>query len=534
MATPKSKSRKEIAVDAQDLFKRESSASEAISSTHTAELVVVLCGPIGCPLHGVSDTIKQMLEEVFAYESCNIVRLSSFISQYAKDVGVEIPARAGFARIDSQIDAGNKLREKYGASILAELAVNEIRVGREQHKSQTGNEYHAPRRVCHIIDSIKNQEEMDLLRLIYREMAYFVGVSVPMDVRESNLREKGLENGELHRLFDRDSGEESDTGQTVRDTFPQCDLFLRIDSDTDTQLKARVERFLSLILQSRIVTPTPHEAAMYAAASAATNSACLSRQVGAAIIDKDGELLAVGWNDVPKKGGGLYISEPEDPNGEQDKRCWNRDRGKCFNDQEKQLFAEILIDNLGDIVPSAQKAEARKRVEGCKKLRSLVEFSRSVHAEMHAIINAGRLSGQRLVGGKMFVTTYPCHSCARHIIAAGISEVFYIEPYRKSLAIKLHGDAMTEDEADTGKVRVLSFDGVAPGKYLALFKMAPDSRKEKGRVKRISAKTALPRLDKSLEALPTLEALVVKSLARKKLITVDLEGTGEAPRPTAA
>jgi deoxycytidylate deaminase len=267
---------------------------------------------------------------------------------------------------------------------------------------------------------------------------------------------------------------------------------------------------------------------MYAAASAALNSACLSRQVGASITDQHGELIAVGWNDVPKFGGGLYVSDPRDPTSEHDKRCWNRDGGKCFNDEEKTLFADALIRELGDLIDGEKRAEARALVAGSSKLRNLIEFSRSVHAEMHAIINAGQHAGNRMTGGKMYVTTYPCHACARHIIAAGIKEVFYIEPYRKSLAIKLHGDAMSEKEHDMEKVRVLSYDGVAPCKYLPLFKMTEDSRKKGGRLIRVSAKSSIPRLEKSLEALPTLEALVVKSLTKKNLLPIRSEGEGEA------
>jgi len=527
MATPKSKVLKEVRVPVGDLFSGTAAAT-LISSTHTEELVVALCGPIGSPLHAVASKLKDMLENSFGYEACSIIRLSDFIQKYSSSVGISIPTTQGFERIDEQINAGNKLRAKHGASILAELAVNEIRLGREQHKVEHATAQYKPRRVCHIIDSVKNQEEMELLRLVYREMVYFVGVSVPIDAREANLRAKGLVAGDVYRLFDRDSGEESRTGQTVRDTFPQCDFFLRMETDTDAQLTKRVERFLRLVLGVAIVTPTAHEAAMYAAASAASNSACLSRQVGAAITDEAGRLLAVGWNDVPRFDGGLYASDLGDAAGEHDERCWNRDGGKCFNDDEKTLFAEILVKEIGDLIDEDKQEEARRRLNNCSKLRGLIEFSRSVHAEMHAIINAGKVVGDRLRGGKMFVTTYPCHSCARHIIAAGIREVYYIEPYRKSLAIKLHGDAMSEKDHDSGKVRVLSYEGVAPSKYLALFRMAPDSRKKDGRLRRVSPKTSAPRLEKSLEALPTLEALVVKSLERKNLLPLAAEVSGEA------
>lgn len=43
---------------------------------------------------------------------------------------------------------------------------------------------------------------------------------------------------------------------------------------------------------------------MYSAYAASLQSACLSRQVGAALLDDEGNLLAVGKNDVPKSGGG--------------------------------------------------------------------------------------------------------------------------------------------------------------------------------------------------------------------------------------
>jgi len=45
---------------------------------------------------------------------------------------------------------------------------------------------------------------------------------------------------------------------------------------------------------------------MYLAYAASLRSGDLSRQVGAALIDANGDLLDVGCNDVPKYGGGLY------------------------------------------------------------------------------------------------------------------------------------------------------------------------------------------------------------------------------------
>lgn len=489
---------------------------ETLESTHTSELVIALCGPIGSPMHEVAEEIKEILLTDFLYEKCTVLRLSKLIEEHAK----EAAPLSGFARVDKLISLGNVLRKEHGASVLAELAINHIRLEREKHKESEGSERHIPKRICHIIDSIKNQEELELLRTVYRDMLYVVGVYSPLERREANLKKRGMEPSEIYKLIDRDSGEESEHGQTVRNTFPQADFFLRADAHTDTQVKARVERFIHLILGTKIITPTYSETAMYAAASAAGNSACLSRQVGAAVTDQTGELLAVGWNDVPKAGGGLYVFDPaKDPNQEADRRCWNLGGGKCFNDEEKSILVESLLDALKDVVPADKVDVAKEKLGKNNKVRALIEFSRSIHAEMHAILNASRQAGSKIVGGHLFVTTFPCHSCARHIVAAGISEVHYIEPYRKSLATKLHDDAISESEnAPSPMVKLLPYDGVAPAKYLSLFRMKPDSRKKDGIMIRIAPKDAKPRLEKSLEALPTLEAIVVKGLVSKKLI----------------
>ena len=502
---------------AADMF----DAKTQIKSSHTSELVIALCGPIGAPIHKVADAFKETLEGKFGYERCAILRLSRLIESH-EGKATQSPA---YAHTKQLIEKGDRLREKHGAAILAELAVSEIVLERQKFKAASGANRFEPRRICHIIDSIKNQHELDLLRLVYRDMLYFVGVYAPLPARVKSLDHMGMSSGEIHGLIDQDLGEEIAHGQTVRDTFPNADCFLRIDIDTDSQITARVERFLHLILGTQVITPTPAETAMYFAASAAGNSACLSRQVGAAITDASGEVIAVGWNDVPKAGGSLYMADPKnDPQSNYDQRCWNLQGGTCFNDEEKRLIAELIVDELvkADAISEKTRTLAFSTIANNSKLKNLIEFSRSVHAEMHAIINAGKLAINNIQDGKMFITTYPCHNCARHIVAAGIKEVYYIEPYRKSLATKLHSDAITEDELDVAKVRILPYDGVAPLRYLKLFRVPSDSRKSAGKLVKIDPLKAEPRFDKTLEALPTLEAMVVKGLRDKNLLPAEV------------
>jgi deoxycytidylate deaminase len=492
------------------------STREKLQTTFSSELVIALCGPIGSPIHAVADKLKAILDSDFGYQQCEIIRLSDFIKKYCPG---EVPEDE-HGKIKELIRLGDVLRQTKGPSVLVELAIGtKITKDREARKVAAEATSYKPARVCHIIDSVKNQEELELLRKVYRDMLYFVGVFSPTEIRKKNLENRGMSPPQIYELIDRDSGEEVDHGQTVRDTFPQADFFLRIDADTDTQITDRVTRFLHIIQGTKVITPTKAEKAMYAAASAAGNSACLSRQVGASITDENGDILSTGWNDVPKFGGNLYGNDGDKTSGE-DNRCWNLEGGVCFNDREKKLTAEVVVSDLieAGLIDRTNKATAIQRVSNSSKLRNLIEFSRSVHAESLAIITGSQTAGERVKGGKLYCTTYPCHACARLIIAAGIKEVYYIEPYRKSLAIKLHSDAISESETDVTKVRILPYDGVAPNKYLKLFREVPGARKENGKLIKVNPKDAYPRFDNSLESLPALEALVVRSLEEKELL----------------
>lgn len=326
---------------------------DAYLKSKTSEIVIALCGPLGTPLHEVAKTFQELLKGTdFGYPEVKILRLSEEIRRLK---GLE-----GEKSFDRLIDAGNDLRKEHGNAILAKLAIQDILISRAEHQELHDSELRAkysqvdvdssavmprvPRKICHIIDSIKNIDELTLLRSVYGDMLHVIGVYSPIEMRVERLgRVKGPED-EIHKLIDRDSGEEIKYGQSVEDTFPRCDFFLRVDSATDSQRNTRVRRFLELMLGTKIITPTINERAMYAAYSAARNSACLSRQVGAAITNAEGEILASGWNDVPKAFGGLYHTVDQNSSNDDDRRCWNVEGGRCFNDDEKTIIASAMVD----------------------------------------------------------------------------------------------------------------------------------------------------------------------------------------------
>ena len=171
-----------------------------------------------------------------------------------------------------------------------------------------------------------------------------------------------------------------------------------------------------LVTHADVARPTSAETAMHAAAGAAMSSACLSRQVGAALVDAEGNIVATGTNVVPRAGGGVYGEgfEHDAP----DHRCAYGNK-YCSNTVEQNAIAkEILEEIFGK--DSAQLTDAETREALLAKVRDgrvgdLLEFSRAVHAEMDALLSAGR-KGASTIGSRLFVTTFPCHYFARHIV----------------------------------------------------------------------------------------------------------------------
>ena len=107
-------------------------------------------------------------------------------------------------------------------------------------------------------------------------------------------------------------------------------------------------------------------------------------------------------------------------------------------------------------------------------IQDITEYGRVVHAEMEAILACARtnISTQ---DAYIYCTTFPCHNCAKHIIASGIKRVVYIEPYPKSKAYEFHSESITNDEREHEKVLFEPFIGIGPRVYFNLFSIVNGS-----------------------------------------------------------
>ncbi|PKV13288.1 anti-phage dCTP deaminase [Xanthomonas prunicola] len=527
-----------VSSDASDdqKFDPKRSLKDILDGIASKELVLAFSGPIGAGVKEVIDLVdNELLGLGYSIER---IKLSDLIRQAASKLAItptEQESASAASRYRTLQDLGNRLRDSKGNDVLAQLSVRHISLDRaKKNKGQIKDL--VPGRVVYLIDQLKNPSEVALLRAVYRENFYLLGTLCGSDQRKRNLQAEGLSVTDAESLMERDRKEGMSHGQNLEKTLQLADFFVRNSSSNTKAIKGPVDRFLRLVHGDLSVTPTIHEQGMYAAFSAGLGSACMSRQVGAAIIDREGKLIAMGCNDVPRGGGGLY-RESLQPD---DHRCIHLKGGNCFNDEKKnKVSAEIGVMILPDLeeflknsgvsgFESKSKELASiisRKIRGESRLKDLIEFSRAVHAEMDALVNLGRTGQGTSQDSVLYTTTYPCHNCARHIVAAGVRAVYFIEPYEKSLATELHSDAISHDvdqevplsewldpdRTKHRKVAFLHFEGVSPRRYMDLF-FAETRKDAHGKGRKWVGRSASKKIPEYLEAYPALESRVVEHL----------------------
>ena len=439
------------------------------------ELIIALVGALGSNLEKLTSELTNALQ-VVGYSS-QLIKVSSLLHEIPKYNS--LPSHPVASHIKEHQKAGNNFcSELEDGAALSALSIAAIRNEREKVNS---NPDLPLIRTAYIIRSLKRPEEASFLRDIYGKSFYLISGYSPRNLRVDDLASKiassqnSMDNNaqrhiaeELINIDEKEKG--NDFGQNVSDAFPLADAFF--DLSNHVELNKSVTRFIEIVFGHPFHTPSRDEYVMFHSKAAALRSSDISRQVGAAISTDDGDVIAVGCNEVPKGGGGLY---------------WAGDipDGRDFHDS-KDISSEMKRNTFGDVISRLKKnGRFTKDLQGKSdealldtllkdmdgaQIMSLGEYGRTVHAEMAALLDAAR-RGTSIHGLNLFTTTFPCHNCAKHIVATGIKRVVYIEPYPKSLAKTLHGDSIAiEDCADNGnKIIFEPFVGIAPKRYISLF-----------------------------------------------------------------
>ncbi len=398
------------------------------------------------------------------------------------------------------MDAGDEARQRsVDNSVLAlgtAAFINAMRPSDSNSDPQL-----VPKR-AYLVSSLKHPDEVARLRDIYPLGFYLIGVHSDEQRRSHYLmKDKGISEEDARKLISRDANEDFSYGQKLIDTFHLSDFFVRIDGHDD-RLKQSIWRILDLLFGNPYITPTFDEYAMFMAFAASLRSADLSRQVGA-VVAVDEQVVSTGANDCPKADGGLYWPPgeklPQDVTFEEDGRDYAL--GYDSNKAEQQKIIEEIAAKAVEAGLDRAKVVAALNIS---RIKDLTEFGRMVHAEMDALLACGRARVQTK-GGTLYSTTFPCHNCAKHIVAAGIRRVVFIEPYQKSKAADLHKDSIrvgfadsTEANGDRPMVKFEPFVGVGPRRFFDLFSIRlgsgyPVKRKDDAG-KKIDWKPSLARL----------------------------------------
>lgn len=374
-----------------------------------------------------------------------------------------------YERIKALMIAGDNLRsESKRNSILAAGVASKIKSLRD----------HANPKTAFIVNSLKHPEEVELLRRIYGDAFFLVGIHADEKRRLAYLQDdRRLTADEAVELTRIDEDEDVTHGQRTRDTFHLSDFFINLGKNDD-QVRNTITRFLELIFAHPYRNPTFDEFAMFMAFSSSIRSGDLSRQVGA-IVARDKQILATGTNECPAYKGGHYWAEVDPTTGEVKDRpdgkdyTWEVDSNKA---EQREIITQIL-DKATQIkgFDIGLKDELEKVLEK-SRINDLTEFGRVVHAEMDAILSCAR-GGIATREAVLYCTTFPCHNCAKHIIDSGIIRVVYVEPYPKSKALELHDDSIElrtrlDDSVSANKVVFEPFTGVGARRFLDLFSMS--------------------------------------------------------------
>ena len=496
-------------------------SQELLRAQAANELVFALVGHAGSGTTAVAKQLELVLTDPnlpggpFEVE---ILKAREQIDAWAQKQGEDIGKGSGkrIATAERLQGWGDGMRAEHeDHAAIARRLINEIRLrrARTMGMADVGREPVMPdgKRRAYILDAIRHPAEIHLLRRVYQSAFTLLGVVCDEQVREDRIENKFEDAGQAdaQRFMERDARAPEKYGQRISEAFHLADVFLdnsaervavdrgRSRTNEQPDISDQLSRLVNIVTHAKIVRPTNAETAMYHAYGAQMRSACLSRQVGASLVDQHGNLVSTGANEVPRAGGGVYGELFDGSGGDCDQtpdaRCAYRERAQdwgCKNHDGQTKILDDLMKRLleAKLVPQERMAALRNLLRESPIRRSL-ELSRAVHAEMEALLAAAR-QGVSPKGTRLFVTTFPCHYCARHIVSAGVDEVQYIESYPKSQAFEFHTDSITRGLADWippskggAKVRFRPFTGVAPRMYgRAFFKDRPLKNEETGMV----------------------------------------------------
>lgn len=440
------------------------------------ELFFGLIAPIGTDLKRLRERLEIKLKK-YDYR-VEVIKISDFIS--ALKPHPQGSNNSTYNRYMYLIKEGNSLRLEYEKkSFLAMLSISDIASKRNASNCSNSDK---KKGVAYIISQFKTPEELEVFKQVYGAHFFSLAVITDEATRVRCLKNRiGLEptptdppksiEGMVGELFYEDNAKTIKVKcntqpyeQNIGGTLDKADYFLDYKENVEL-LDNEVKRFLERIFYRPYKAPNSDEYCMSVAFNAALRSMDMGQQIGSCIASEDGEILSTGFNEVPTKGGGNYWE-----NKDYDERDFARGEyslATIKKEYENKLIARLSesMQNIGIDITQDIKEVFERDIP--ISLQPIIEFGKSTHAEMAALLEAAR-QGHSVAGKILYTTTYPCHLCCINIIAAGIKKVIYLKHYPKSRAIRMFPHIVEENFFKP-------FVGVSPRSYVKTYGFRYDS-----------------------------------------------------------
>lgn len=285
-----------------------------------------------------------------------------------------------------------------------------------------------------VIDAFRNPIEVRFFQERYSAF-YLFAVNCSEDERFNRLRKQDIPDSKIAAFDDREYPRESilDShmnyiSQNIRECIQIADIHLSNQVDTDspdlpTKLVDQVVKYVSLIQHPGLVTPTRDERCMQVAFTAKLNAGCMSRQVGAAVVDSTGYVRSIGWNDSPQQQTPCILRHATDLVDKHDKSAFSDyERGSDFTAKAQRYISGFVTQPQDDGLPL------------CYCFKDLYDkgnqvHTRSLHAEENAFLALVGAAGDAIRGGTLYTTASPCVLCAKKAYQLGMSRIVYVDPY---------------------------------------------------------------------------------------------------------
>lgn len=292
------------------------------------------------------------------------------------------------------------------------------------------------------IDTLRNPYEVKFFRDRFSAF-HLVSINTNDDDRQSYLRKyRQFSDKEINELDSKESGKNVNkvddyqyfTSQNVKKCIELSDIHFynpKHEPDNNNALKSQIAWYIGLMLHPGLITPTTMERTMQVAYAAKLNSGCISRQVGAVVLDEENSIKSVGWNDVPKGQLPCSLRSLEGlENDFQGKKYSPFERNNAtFRKKAKQILDILSADEYEEAMRGLNKSYCFKDIKNFSSHENNQVHTRSLHAEENAFLQISKYGGTGVKNGSLYTTASPCELCAKKAYQLGIKEIVFIDPY---------------------------------------------------------------------------------------------------------